>query len=97
VGTLGTTDPDAGNIFTYSLVTGTGSTDNVSFTVSGNQLLTAGSFDYETRSSYSIRLRSTDQGGLSFEKAFTITVTNIFGSTSKVYTQTITRRPAAKR
>jgi hypothetical protein len=28
---------------------------------------------------------------------FTITVTNIFGSTSKVYTQTITRRPAAKR
>ncbi|GEM_PF-969887 len=76
VGTLGTVDPDTGNTFTYNLVSGTGSTDNASFTISGNTLQTAASFDYETKSSYSIRLRTTDQGGLWFEKTFTISVLN---------------------
>ncbi len=77
VGTLGTTDPDTGNTFTYSLVSGSGSADNASFTITGNQLKTATSFDFETKSTYSVRLRTTDQGGLSFEKAFTITVTDV--------------------
>ena len=77
VGTLSTTDPNAGNTFTYSLVGGTGSTDNASFTISGTQVLTAASFDFEAKSSYSIRVRTTDQGGLTFEKALTITVTNV--------------------
>jgi alpha-L-fucosidase 2 len=76
VGTFSTVDPDSGNTFTYSLVSGTGSTDNSSFTVSSNSLQTAAVFDYETKNSYSIRVRSTDQGTLFFEKAFTITVTD---------------------
>ena len=45
-----------GDTFTYSLVSGTGSTDNASFTISGNQLLTAASFDFEAKNSYSIRV-----------------------------------------
>ena len=77
VGTLSSTDPDAGNTFTYSLVSGTGSTDNASFTISGDQLLTAASFNFEAKSSYSIRLRTTDQGGLYTEKSFTIIVTDV--------------------
>ncbi|MCH4902840.1 hypothetical protein GSN00_00115, partial [Cylindrospermopsis raciborskii CHAB3438] len=77
VGNFSTTDPDAGNTFTYSLVTGTGSIDNSSFTIVGNQLRTAAAFDFETKKSYSIRVRSTDQGGLSFEKQLTINVTNV--------------------
>ena len=77
VGTLSTTDPDVGNTFTYSLVSGTGSTDNASFIINGNTLQTAAMFDYEAKSSYSIRLRTTDQGGLSFEKTFTISVTDV--------------------
>ncbi|EFA69516.1 cadherin domain-containing protein [Cylindrospermopsis raciborskii] len=77
VGNFSTTDPDAGNTFTYSLVTGTGSIDNSSFTIVGNQLRTAAAFDFETKNSYSIRVRSTDQGGLSFEKQLTINVTNV--------------------
>ncbi|MCA9094944.1 MAG: cadherin domain-containing protein, partial [Planctomycetaceae bacterium] len=77
VGNFSSTDPDAGNTFTYSLVTGTGSTDNASFAIAGNSLQTAGVFDFETKSSYSIRVRSTDQGGLTFEKVFTISVTNV--------------------
>ena len=77
VGTLSTTDPDAGDTFTYSLVTGSGSTDNASFTISGNELQTAGPFDFEAKSSYSVRVRSTDSGGLTREESFTITVTNV--------------------
>ncbi|WP_180981299.1 cadherin repeat domain-containing protein, partial [Cylindrospermopsis raciborskii] len=64
VGNLSTTDPDTGNTFTYSLVTGTGSIDNSSFTIDGGQLKTAAAFNFETKNSYSIRVRSTDQGGL---------------------------------
>ena len=33
IGTFSTTDPDAGDTFTYTLVTGTGSTDNSAFTI----------------------------------------------------------------
>ena len=77
VGTFSTTDPDAGNTFTYSLVSGTGSADNGSFTIAGNVLKTNAVFDYQTKNSYSIRVRTTDQGGLSFEKSFTITVISV--------------------
>ncbi|HEY6072324.1 MAG TPA: hypothetical protein VIV15_02775, partial [Anaerolineales bacterium] len=54
---------------------GTGSTDNASFNISGARLRTSAVFNFLVQSSYSIRVRSTDQGGLFTEKAFTITVT----------------------
>jgi len=74
VGALSSTDPDNGNVFTYSLVSGAGSADNSSFTISGNMLQTAAILSFESQNSYSIRVRTTDQGGLYFEKAFTIIV-----------------------
>jgi gliding motility-associated-like protein len=77
VATMSATDVDAGDTFTYSLVAGTGDADNASFTIDGATLKTAGVFDFETKSSYSVRVRVTDAGGLSFEKEFTITVTNV--------------------
>ncbi|MEI6526071.1 MAG: cadherin domain-containing protein [Planctomycetota bacterium] len=77
VGTLSTLDPDAGDSFTYALVTGTGSADNNKFAVSGNRLQTAALVDFESQPSYSIRLRTTDAGGLQFESIFTIQVTNV--------------------
>jgi VCBS repeat-containing protein len=76
VGTFSTTDPDVGDTFTYSLVAGEGSTDNGSFEISGNQLKTKESFNFEAKSSYSIRVKTTDSGGESFEKKLTITVEN---------------------
>gem|GEM_PF-241924 len=76
VGTLTSADPNSGNTFTYSLVSGAGSDNNGSLTISGNTLQTAVSFDYETQNSYSVRIRSTDQGGLSVEKVFSLSVTN---------------------
>jgi gliding motility-associated-like protein len=77
VGTLSATDADAGDTFTYTLVSGTGDTDNASFTISGSTLSTAAVFDFETKSSYSVRVRVTDAGGLTFEKEFTISVTDV--------------------
>jgi hypothetical protein len=77
IGTLTTTDLDTGNTFTYSLVTGAGDTDNALFTITGNQLQSNGIFDFESKNSCSIRVRTTDQGGLSFEKQLTIGVTDL--------------------
>ncbi|MFM7072180.1 MAG: cadherin repeat domain-containing protein, partial [Planctomycetota bacterium] len=75
VGTLSTTDPDAGDTFTYTLVAGVNDTDNATFNISGNQLRATASLFAATKSNYSVRVRSTDQGGLSFEKSWTITLT----------------------
>lgn len=77
VGTMSTTDPDVGDTFTYSLVTGTGSADNGNFDISGSTLQIVTTSDAEMKSSYSIRIRTTDQGGMTFEKPFTITVTDV--------------------
>lgn len=77
VGTLSAVDPDTGDTFTYSLVTGTGDTDNAAFTVTGNQLKLNAAADFEAKSSYSVRLQVTDAGGLTFETAKTINVTNV--------------------
>ncbi len=77
IGSFSSTDPDAGNTFTYSLTAGTGSSDNAAFSITGNTLNATASFDYETKNSYSVRVRTTDQGGLFFEKAFTINVNNV--------------------
>ena len=74
VGTLSTTDADVNDTFTFALVSGTGSADNASFTITNNILKSAILFNAQTKSSYSIRVRVTDAGGLSFEKAFVITI-----------------------
>ena len=76
VGSFSSTDPDAASTFTYTLVAGAGSTDNAAFAIVGNQLRTNAALNFEAKSSYSIRVRTTDQGNLTFERTFTITVTN---------------------
>ncbi|MBD1214411.1 MAG: choice-of-anchor I family protein, partial [Dolichospermum circinale Clear-D4] len=75
IGTFSTTDPTIGDTFTYSFVAGTN--DNAAFTISGNQLLINASPDFETKSSYNILVRTSDNGGLTFEKAFTINVNDL--------------------
>lgn len=77
VGTFSSTDPDTGDSFTYTLVSGTGDTDNSVFTIDGNQLQINASPDFETKDSYSIRVRTTDQGGESYEETLTIDVIDI--------------------
>lgn len=73
VGTLSTTDADAGDTFTYTLVAGDGDADNGLFTIVGDQLVVLDLVDAQP--SYSIRVRSTDAlGRQSCEKQFTIEV-----------------------
>ena len=77
VGTMHTTDPDAGTVLTYTLVDNAGGRFAIDaetgvITVADGTLL-----DFETASSHGISVRVTDQGGLSFDKNFTIQVLNI--------------------
>jgi hypothetical protein len=77
IGTFSATDLDTADPEDYTLVPGAGSADNASFTISGSSLKTAASFDYETKASYAIRVRVSDEHGGTFEKAFTIAVTKV--------------------
>jgi hypothetical protein len=78
VGQFSTADPDAGDSFVYRLIAGPGDADNALFAIgAGGILRTTAAFNYEARSSYSIRVRSTDALGESVEKAFIITVTDV--------------------
>ena len=77
VRTFLTTDPDTGNTFTYQLVAGMGDTDNDAFTIVGNQLQINSSPDFETQSSYSILVQTTDAGGLSYSKNLTININDV--------------------
>ena len=77
VGTFSATDPAFPySPYLYELVTGEGDVDNGSFTIAGDQLLTAGIFDFAVKDTYSIRVRVTDGGGMAYEEAFTINVTS---------------------
>ncbi|MEK5468912.1 family 16 glycoside hydrolase [Paenibacillus sp. FSL R7-0210] len=79
VGTFTTAHPDAGQTFTYALVSGQGDADNSSFSIApqGDRLILRTTPDYEAKSSYSIRVKSIDANGLSLEKSFTIQVTDV--------------------
>ena len=77
VGTLAATDPDAGDTHTFTLVAGTGDTDNASFTIVGDSLQLDVSADFETKSSYSLRVQAEDGDGATFEKVLTVTITDV--------------------
>ncbi|MEM1395252.1 MAG: FG-GAP-like repeat-containing protein [Cyanobacteria bacterium P01_H01_bin.150] len=77
VGIFSTTDPNTDDTFTYELVTGEGDTDNSSFSINGDKLIAKDSFDFETKSSYNIRVKTTDAGNESFEKTLTINVSDV--------------------
>lgn len=74
VGKLTATDADKKDTFTYSLVDGDGSTGNSSFAISGANLTTTKTFDFEAQKTYSIRLQVADGFGRIFQKVFTINV-----------------------
>jgi Bacterial Ig-like domain/Putative Ig domain/Cadherin domain len=77
VGSFSTLDVDAGDTHSYSLVNGTGDSDNAAFTITNNQLKFQVSPDFETKSIYSLRVKATDAGGLSVEKLLTVNITNV--------------------
>jgi len=76
IGSFTTFDLDGGN-FTYSFVSGTGSTNNSAFTITGDQLRLNASPDFETQPSYNIRVRTTDFSGLTYDQQISIIVNNL--------------------
>lgn len=92
IGNFSTTDIDAGDAFTYTLVSGVGDTDNVSFTINAGKIYSAKSFNFEKKKVYGIRVRSTDLGGAFVEKKFLIIIkdvndqpTDIVLATNRIY------------
>lgn len=77
VAVLSTTDADVADTHSYSFVAGAGGIDNASFTIVGNELRAAESFDLETKATYFIELRTDDGRGGTFDKTFTITIDNV--------------------
>ena len=77
IGNLSTTDADVSDTHTYSLVSGIGADDNSSFTVVRNKLQAAEVFDFEIKTTYNIRIKTDDGRGGTYEKQFTISITNI--------------------
>jgi hypothetical protein len=78
LGTLSAAYTDGSTDAAFSLVAGDGSTDNAAFTIAGNSLKAAAAFDYETKSSSTIRVSATPVSGSNIiEQVLTIQVTDL--------------------
>ena len=78
VGALTTSDEDAGDSASYSIV---GGADAAVFSIGGagsdELILTDGVLDFETQASYEVTVRVTDSGGLTKDQLFTINVNDL--------------------
>ncbi len=90
IGGLSTIDSNLSDLHTYTLVSGNGDADNASFDISGDNLIAKEVFDFESKSSYSIRVETNDGRGGTFEKEFIIAINDVTN-----LTQTINVTPIA--
>jgi VCBS repeat-containing protein len=70
---LGIDNTDGGETFTYKLRDSAGGL----FAISGSNLVVNGTLNYETATSYDIVVRVTDSGNQTYDKTFTIDLTNL--------------------
>jgi methionine-rich copper-binding protein CopC len=78
VSNISAIDQDFSESFTYALVIGSGDSDNGSFDIVGDQLVTTQVFDFESgKTSYAIRIGVTDKDGLTFSNDFAISINDI--------------------
>jgi len=70
-------DTEENGTFTYALAEGDGAIHNDLFQVEGTQLLAKEPFKCADEATYKIRLMTTDRGGLSFSKAFELSLENV--------------------
>jgi len=90
IGTLSSDDPDAGDTFTYSLVDTSTYPDNNSFVITGTSLKSKAVFNYETKDTYLIKVRSMDAGGLTYSQVIYIYITDVTISVSASATTNVT-------
>ena len=95
IGNLITTDADANDTFTYTLVT-TNRSSALPFFIEGASLKAKAPFNYEAKKKYTVRIQTFDKDRVSFTKDLTVTVTDMavepFISTweTTFYNETIT-------
>jgi len=76
-GTLSAVSLDPNAAYTYSFVSGAGSTDNALFSIQGNKVITNQSLDFEQKASYQVLIRATNQYGLYLDQAFIININDV--------------------
>lgn len=72
VGALSGTDATSGDTFTYSLVAGGGDTNNGLFNINGSDLRVNDASTLTAGNSYSVRIRTTDAAGNTYDEAFIV-------------------------
>jgi len=77
VGVFSTVDRINNQNFTYELVSGNGSTHNAMFDIENNKLVINHNFYCLQDNSYSVRVRTTNESELSYEKTFTLSMISI--------------------
>jgi len=77
IGFFQTVDPDSTDTHTYSFTSGTGDSDNGDFMITDSTLWSSIMYDYEDTSMKYIRVKTEDQDGASFEKAFVIYILDV--------------------
>ena len=80
VGTVTGIDPDADAVLTYTLTNDAGGRFAIDATTGEITVANGALLDYESATSQEVTVRVTDQGGLSFDKAFTISIANVSGT-----------------
>jgi Ca2+-binding RTX toxin-like protein len=75
IGNLSAIDPNSNDTHTYTLLNNAGGR----FSIDGNKLKVANGslFNFESATSHTIRVRTTDSGGKTFEKNLTVGVTDV--------------------
>ena len=89
IGSLSSIDNDITLPFVYELVSGTGDANNSLFYIQGNKLYTNASFSCTGVFDYSVRIRTTDITGLSFEKEFALSCVQENYPYSRSYNQNV--------
>ncbi|WP_413351902.1 SUMF1/EgtB/PvdO family nonheme iron enzyme [Prochlorococcus sp. MIT 1227] len=84
VATLQAIDPNVGDTHTYYFAAGDGDSDNLLFSLDGNQLLVNDKPDYEAKDAYNIRLQTKDHLGLTFEKSVELFVNDLNDSPTDI-------------
>ncbi len=94
IGAFTTTDLDSNDTHQYSFAVGAGDDNNSEFMIGGDILYSSISFNYEDTALKYIRIKSQDQNGGAFEKAFVINVLDVVEvSISEILEQAISIYP----
>lgn len=81
VGTVTGVDPDVGATLSYTLIDNAGGRFAINATTGQITVADGSLIDYEDATSHDVTVRVTDQGGLIFDKSFTLDVNNVVGIT----------------